>query len=186
MTAHSRVRSARLGLHGIEVRGDGRTITGIAAPFDAPTQIRDSLGTYTEVIERGAFARTIRERGPERVKLLALHDAAQFPIGRATLLREDPNGLYAEFRVAATPRGDEALQLVREGALDGLSIGFVPIRDAWSNDGGTRTLLEVKLLEVSLVSWPAYDSARVSAVREATAPALAAAMRQLNRRKVSQ
>lgn len=183
MPTPTRVRSSRLGLHGIELRADGRTITGIAAPFGQPTQIRDQLGTYTEVIERGAFARTIAERGPDRVKLLAQHDATALPIGRATLLREDPAGLYAEFRVAATPRGDEALQLVREGALDGLSIGFVTIRDSWSSDSATRYLLEVKLLEVSLVSWPAYDGARVTAVREATAPTLAAAMRQLERRK---
>lgn len=182
-TTAPRPRAVRLGVHGLETRGDGRTIAGIAAPFGTPTTIRDNLGTYTEIIERGAFARTIKERGPARVKLLAQHDAAAFPIGRATMLREDAGGLYAEFRVAETPRGDEALQLVKEGALDGLSIGFAVLRDAWTNDPTTRHLLEAKLLEVSLVSWPAYDQARVTAVREAVTPTLAAAMRQLELRK---
>jgi HK97 family phage prohead protease len=153
----------------LELRGDGRTVCGIAAPFDSPTTVHEAGRTFTEVIRRGAFARTIAERG-DRVKLLALHDQRRLPLGRATTLREDPGGLYMEARVSQTSAGDEALELVRDGALDGFSIGFdLPAKtgERWTRDG-TRELLEVRLHEVSLVTFPAYAAALVSGVRAAT------------------
>ena len=167
----------------LELRSDGRTLVGIAVPFSTWTEIRDLYGTYEEQVLRGAFARTIAERGPSRVKFLAQHDSAAFPIGRTISLREDVNGLSAEFRVAQTPRGDEALQLVKEGALDGLSIGFRPVRDSWSADGTQRTILEAALAEISLVNFPAYEKATVTAVRAASTPLLFAAQQELLRRK---
>jgi HK97 family phage prohead protease len=148
----------------LELRGDGRTVVGIAVPYDAPTEIRDGYGAYTETFVRGAFARTIAERG-DRVKFLASHNRQTFPLGRATLLREDPTGLYLEARVSKTAAGDEALELIRDGALDGLSIGFAPIRDQWSTDRQTVTRLEARLHEVSAVSFPAYDGAVIAGVR---------------------
>jgi HK97 family phage prohead protease len=148
----------------LEIRGDGRTLSGIAVPFNEPARID---GSFDETFVMGAFSRTIAERSPEKVKLLASHDASQFPIGHATSLREDPSGLLADFRVADTDRGNEALQLVRDGTLDSLSVGFVPISDNWSRDGRSRTVTEAKLLEVSLVSWPAYSGAVVTGVRSA-------------------
>lgn len=167
----------------LEIRSDGRTISGIAAPFNTPTEIADSLGHYTEVIVPGAFTRTIAERGADKVKLLAQHDRQAFPIGRAISLRESTAGLVAEFRVAQTQAGDEALALLRDGVVDGLSIGFRTIRDQWSANRDRRHLLEARLEEISLVTFPAYESARVLAVREATQPLLLSAQRQLLARK---
>ncbi len=89
------------------------------------------------------------------------------PLGRAEILREDISGLYGEFRVSKTVAGDEALELVRDGALDGLSIGFEPVRDLWSEDRSSVGRQEVKLAEVSLVTFAAYPQAVVSAVRSA-------------------
>jgi hypothetical protein len=166
----------------LEVRGDGRTIVGLAAPFEVPTEIRDHLGHYHETIAPGAFARTIAERG-DRVKLLVQHQREILPIGRATVLREDPAGLYGEFRVSATDQGDQVLELVRDGALDGLSIGFRTVRDQWSHDRTRRRLIEARLDEVSVVPFAAYDDARVLAVRTATSPLLIAALQRLHERK---
>jgi HK97 family phage prohead protease len=151
----------------VEIRatGDGRTLCGIACPFGRMAEIRDAGGSYNEVIHRGAFARTIAERGPERVKVLSQHDGRSNPIGRASLLREDPAGLYAEMRISKTQAGDEALELIRDGALDGLSIGFTPVT---SDHDHARNLVhrhEVKLHEISTVTWPAYETARVAHVR---------------------
>lgn len=156
----------------MEVRseGDGRTITGIAVPFNAPTEIREWGSVFTETFVKGSFTRTIAERG-SKVKLLGLHDGkTQFPLGRATLLREDANGLYSEFRVSKTQRGDEALELAMDGGLDSFSIGFEPIRDIKTNGGRDITRAEVKLREVSLVPFPAYDGALVSGVRDLKGP----------------
>lgn len=149
----------------LEVRSDQRTIVGLAAPFDEPADI----GPYVETIKPGAFARTIAERG-DRVKLLALHDDRSLPLGRATALHEDARGLIVEARVSKTHAGDEALALVADGALDGLSVGFFPVRDRWTADRTAVDRLEVRLVEISLVTTAAYESARVLAVRQA-APA---------------
>jgi HK97 family phage prohead protease len=150
----------------LEIRGDGRTVVGIAVPFDAPTPIRDASGSYTELFRRGAFAKTISERG-DRVKFLAQHDRRAMPLGRATLLREDAAGLYAEFRVSQTRDGDDALALIRDGALDALSIGFRPVKDVWNRDRSMVERTEARLDEVSAVSFPAYDGALIAGVRTA-------------------
>lgn len=147
----------------LEVREDGRTIVGVAVPFNSPTEIRDLGGSYREQFAAGAFARTIAERGPSRVKLLLQHDDRRLPIGRAVSLTETPQGLVAELAVSKTPDGDTALELVRDGTLDGLSVSFRSIRQTRKGDLVTRT--EVQLREISLTGFPAYDDARVSAVR---------------------
>jgi HK97 family phage prohead protease len=145
---------------------DGRTVYGMCVPFDAPTPIREGGNRFTETFTRGSFARTIAERG-DRVKLLVSHDHRALPIGRAVSLREDAAGLVGEFRVSRTRAGDEALQLVTDGALDSFSIGFEPVRSDWSKDGQTVVRREAKLREVSLVNFPAYEGALVAGVRDA-------------------
>ncbi len=149
----------------LELRGDGRTVFGICVPYDSPAEILEPGRQYVEVFKRGAFARTIAERGPQRVKLLSLHDRQRLPIGRAVSLIEDASGLVGEFRVSATQAGDEALTLIRDGAVDSFSIGFAPVRDEWSRDRSTVERLEVKLREVSVVAFPAYIDAAIAGVR---------------------
>ncbi|MDV8008595.1 HK97 family phage prohead protease [Rhodococcus sp. IEGM 1318] len=152
----------------LEIRstGDGRTVHGIVVPYDSPTIIRDVDGEYEETFKRGAFARSIAERG-DRIKFLSQHQRANNPLGRAVLLREDENGLYGEFRVSATQAGDEALELIKDGALDSFSIGFQAIREQWTRNRSERTHYESKLLEVSVVSFPAYEQAHIAGVRAA-------------------
>jgi uncharacterized protein len=100
--------------------------------------------------------------------VLADHNHEKWPIGRAQVLREDPDGLYAELRISRTRDGDEALELIRDGALDGLSIGFEPIAQQHRDDIVVHT--EIKLREISVVAWPAYETARISAVRAVMPP----------------
>lgn len=153
----------------IEIRGgDGRTVSGICCPFDSPTEIREGQHTFTEVVKRGAWSRTIAERGPNRIKFLAQHDHRALPLGRAVLLREDASGLYGEFRVSKTEKGDEILELIRDGALDALSVGFEVIRDRWSNRMSHREIHEGKLREVSAVTFGAYSDAVILGVRNQT------------------
>lgn len=165
----------------LEVRAAQRTVTGIAVPWDQVADVFDTRrGPYQEAFVRGAFTRTIRERG-DRVKFLANHADRQFPLGRATVLREDPGGLYAEFHVSKTRDGDEALELIRDGALDSLSIGFSPISEDTRSKPGVVLRTEVALREVSVVSYGAYEGARILALRSATGarPALSLARRRL-------
>ena len=152
----------------LEVRsgGDGRTIFGLAAPIGKWNPIRDHAGTYDEMIARGAFARTISQRGT-KIPLHAQHESRKLPLGPVRSLTESDDGLRMEAYVSKTVAGDEVLELVRDGALGGLSIGFSPVREAWSKDGKRRTHHEVALHEVSLVTVPAYREALVTGVRSA-------------------
>jgi HK97 family phage prohead protease len=125
-------------------------------------------------VAKGAFAASLA-RGPGRVKLLWQHDPSQ-PIGVWDELHEDGLGLRASGRLITEVRaGAEALTLLRVGAIDGLSIGYRTVRAARLEDGGRR-LLEVELWEISLVTFPMLDGARVTS---AEAPASAEAFRDL-------
>lgn len=150
----------------MEVRadGDGRTVCGICVPYNVEQRINAGL---TEVFVRGAFRNVVR--AAHRVKFLVGHDASSLPIGRATLLREDENGLYGEFKVSATERGTEVLELIRDGALSELSVGFVPLQDKRRNDGVIERIT-AHLAEVSAVTFGAYGAAAaVTGVRAPSA-----------------
>lgn len=150
---------------GEAVRADrtGRTIAGIIVPFDTVARVSDGGAPYNESFQRGAFAKTIADRG-DRVKLLYQHNSLE-PIGRATLLEERDGGLYGEFQVSNVSRGDTALELVNDGVIDSFSVGFSGMKA--EKRGGVTVRTEVKLREASLVTFPAYDTARISAVRAA-------------------
>ena len=106
------------------------------------------------------------------------------PIGRATLLREQDNGLYAELKVSKTAAGDEMLELVRDGAVDQFSIGFQPLKDVKRADGVVERI-KAHLAEISMVTFGAYGmAASVAAVRdEDKTPNLSQAMAILERLK---
>lgn len=148
----------------LEIRGDGRTVYGLAVPFDTPAEIREGRQSYLEVFRMGSFAKTIND-GVGRVKFLLNHDRQALPLGRAVALREDPAGLVGEFRVSDTEFGSQALELIRDGVLDALSIGFRPIRDNWNAERSMVERIEAALPEVSAVAFPAYQSALISGVR---------------------
>lgn len=158
----------------LEIRSDvtGRTIHGIAVPYDKPAEIRDERRSFVEVFRRGSFARTIAERGPQRVKALANHQYRVLPIGRASMLREDAAGLYAELKISRTEQGDEVLELVRDGALDALSIGFMSVKggDRWNDRQNSVERVEVRLNEISVVAFPAYADALIGGVRMCDTP----------------
>ena len=144
----------------LELRADGRTIAGIAMPYNSPTKV----GGYVERFLPGAFA----DADPAQVPLTTVHDRESLPIGRAVRLTDTQAGLEAELRVSETRLGDEALTLIRDGAATGLSVGFIPLEDHWDQ---TRTIVErvkAKLVEISLVAFPAYADAMVMAVRSDT------------------
>jgi HK97 family phage prohead protease len=163
LSAYERVCHADL-----SIRSDGRTVYGIVMPYGVETRVNDGRGPYTEVFHRGAFAKTIRERG-DRIKLNVNHDKYhQLPIGRAITFNEDAKGLHGEFRVSSTEAGDEALTLIRDGVADSFSAGFHPVIPG-PNDpiprNGLVERLEAKLDHVALVAFPAYEGARVGGVR---------------------
>ncbi|GJE52665.1 hypothetical protein GOFOIKOB_5739 [Methylobacterium tardum] len=128
--------------------------TGYASLFGVP-----DLGH--DVVVPGAFAASLARRGPAGVRLLFQHDPAE-PIGRWLTLREDARGLRVEGQLnLAVQRAREVDALMRQGGLDGLSIGFRTLL-ARPGAGGARRLHQVDLWEISLVTFPLQPGARAS------------------------
>ena len=118
-----------------------------------------------DVVSPGAFRQSLSERGVTGIRMLFQHDANQ-PIGVWTQLTEDARGLYAKGQLSLdVPKAREVLALMRDRALDGLSIGYKPVRFRRDTKGGTRRLDQVDLWEISIVTFPMLPGARVSHVK---------------------
>jgi len=117
------------------------------------------LDSYGDTIEPGAFASSIAKRKP---KMLWQHRMDK-PIGVWDEVAEDGKGLRLKGRIADTELGKEARQLIKMGAMDGLSIGYRTLRDEMR--GNARILKEVDLWEVSFVTIPADAAATVTGLK---------------------
>jgi HK97 family phage prohead protease len=127
----------------------------------------------------GAFAKCLRVKGAAGIRLLFQHDPRE-PVGVWDRLVEDRRGLYAEGHlVAGVPRADALRHLIAARAIDGLSIGFRAERATRDPRSGARSLFEVDLWEVSLVTFPMLGSARISPLPRGPEGARTAAMTQL-------
>jgi hypothetical protein len=130
---------------------------GYASLFGVP----DASG---DVVAPGAFAASLKMRGLKRVRMLYQHFAHE-PIGVWEQMREDGRGLYVKGRILTDiERGRDVLALLGQGALDGLSIGFRTKRARRDPATGLRTLLEIELWEVSIVTFPLLTGSQVTAV----------------------
>lgn len=143
--------------------GDGLTLSGYATVFDADYEITDALGSYTERIAPGAFTRTL-DHGAD-VRLLINHDG--LPLARTksgTLsLSQDDTGLLAEARLDAdSPTVRSLKSAMDRGDADQMSFAFKVTRQDWNEDYTDRTIREVQLFDVSVVTFPANPATSVS------------------------
>lgn len=137
-----------------EVKADEskRTFTGFASKFG-------NLDLHGDVILKGAFAKTIQERHPKKmIKVLWQHTE---PIGIPEKIEETDEGLYVEGRISKTRIGDDSIELMKDGVVDGMSIGYDVVKDDRDEETGIRYLKELKLYEVSVVTWGANPEAGV-------------------------
>ena len=120
------------------------------------------LDSYKEIVVAGAFTDSLKTRQPS---LLWQHRSGE-PIGIYTSVKEDAVGLHVEGKLALkTARGAEAYELLKMGAISGLSIGFQVRDESYDRVTGINTLKTLDLWEVSLVTFPANDAARVTDVK---------------------
>ena len=134
---------------------------------------------YQDIVAPGAFARSLAERGLP--KMLWQHDSTR-PCGVWTKAAEDAKGLFLEGKLSlGATDGRDAYALLKDGALDGLSIGFVTRRAEYDEEKETRTLLDVDLWEVSPVTFPANEEALIDAVKAMTHSDVAAAATQIGK-----
>ena len=141
-------RSLELRLNNLEER----TITGLAVPYGQDANIG---GAYIERFTPGAIDSI------EDVKLFYGHET---PIGVVIDGRDTENGFEITAKVSETSLGNDVLTLMRDGALNKFSVGFVPVSQ--EQDGSTITRTKVSLKEVSVVPFPAYAGASITEVRE--------------------
>ncbi len=147
--------------------GEKPKIIGHAAVFDSPTVIQGFFGSFTEEIAPGAFEESIKE---DDIRGLFNHDP-NLILGRNkanTLeLEEDKTGLRYEIDPPETSAGKDTLISIERGDVTGSSFGFNVIEEKWefSEDDDKpdkRTLIKVKLWDVSPVTFPAFDDTDVA------------------------
>ena len=143
----------------LELRAQGRRLTGYAATYGTEARIND----FTETILPGAFRQTLAAN--KDVLALVDHDVGRVlaRIRSKTLrLNEDSRGLQFDLDIPDTTYGRDVLELVTRGDAGGMSFGFIVIDERW--DGDHRELRSVDLKEISVVSaFPAYGQTVVQA-----------------------
>lgn len=150
--------------------------------FDAQFEVKDMTETgcfsgfgsvYGNVDEGGdvmlrdSFAKSLKDwAGKDRMPALLWQHNQRQPIGAYQKMTETDNGLYVEGTLALkTQQGKEAYELLKMKAISGLSIGYMAVDEDYNAKTGVRTIKTADLFEVSLVTFPMNDAARVSAVK---------------------
>ena len=159
-TGELRFRQAKVA----DVSFPQRTIELVVMPYEEETMVEHEGRMIREIITRGAFEGI--QRRPNRIKVNRDHDERRV-IGRATALHPSrEEGLVAELRISNTPLGEETLTLADDGVLDA-SAGYLPMPggEKWLTRSSVR-ILKGWLGHIALVPEPAYEGARVLAVRQ--------------------
>lgn len=133
-----------------------------AGRFAGYASVFDRLDESGDIVMPGAFRRSLGKRGKQRIRLLFQHDPKE-PVGIWENIAEDGFGLWAEGRlVPGVPRADALRRLIEKRAVDGLSIGFRALRATREPASGHRRLWQVELWEISIVTFPMMDAARIA------------------------
>jgi len=162
----------------MEIRGtgDGLAFSGYAAIFDSRSE---DLGGFRETIRPGAFAKTLAERRGQRMLWNHNQDVVLGSTRSGTLrLSEDERGLRVEADLPDNAWGRPVADAIARGDVDAMSFGFQAIQDSWAEGGKTRTLVEVRLIEVSPVVWPAYPATEATVRHLAEAAGVGEALMQ--------
>ncbi len=155
-----KVRDFKLSIKAEDVNEDG-SFSGYGSVFG----VEDSYG---EIVAPGAFKDSLAElKAKGRIVPVLWQHQSGSPIGVYDMLEEDARGLKVEGRLLKddVAQAREAHSLLKAGAVSGLSIGYWVRKSSYDEVTNVRTLLELDLVEVSLVTFPANDDARVEAVK---------------------
>jgi len=138
-----------------------------AGVFEGYGSVFNVLDSFDEIVAPGAFTESLAKAASTGImpSMLWQHRSAE-PIGVYTAMKEDAIGLHVVGQLAMkTVRGAEAHELMKMRAITGLSIGFVPREESHDRATGINTLKKVDLWEVSPVTFPANDAARIQGVK---------------------
>lgn len=130
--------------------------------FEGYAAVFHNKDSYDDIIEPGAFVKTIQES--KRVKVLWQHDPYK-PIGKPDYMAEDSKGLHVKAKISSTQLGKDVIQLMKDGVIDELSIGYNTIKADWDSNVNARRIKEVKLWEFSPVTFAANEQANITGVK---------------------
>ena len=141
-----------------KVDSDSRIVKGYFASFN-------TLDSDNDIFVKGAFAKSIQERGVSstgnrKIAHLAFHDMKR-PIGEIKVLQEDERGLYFESKIGTHTDGEDMLKMYREGVIREHSVGFQYMPDKMEEKDSVWYLKEVKLFEGSAVTFGANENTPV-------------------------
>lgn len=163
----------------IEVKFAADDIDAKTGEFSGYGAVFGNVDAYGDVIRTGAFKQTLRDWKKDKAlpPMLLQHggwqitDTDAIPVGKWTAMEEDETGLKVEGRLINldTDLGKRVYGAMKEGVLDGLSIGYRAKKFTLGTkpDEPRRTLEAVDLVELSVVTFPANGKARVHAVKSA-------------------
>jgi HK97 family phage prohead protease len=135
-----------------------------------PTSSMRLPSDWTDTIKPGAFKKALAEhkRAGTMPAMLLQHEMSALPVGAWTQAEEDDAGLKLTGKIATkTATGRDVYELLKIGALTGLSIGFTATKHKLDEKAKVREILEVDLFEISVVTVPGIDAARVTDVKAA-------------------
>jgi uncharacterized protein len=154
----------RLQRRGIERPLQAASGQGLFVGYASLFNERDQTG---DIVLPGAFRSSLARRGIENIRMLFQHDPAE-PVGTWTEIRETEKGLYVQGRLdTKVQRGAELFSLLETGGIDGLSIGFKTVRATRDRANNARLLNAIDLWEISLVTFPMLEGARVNKTKSA-------------------
>ncbi|HWA42165.1 MAG TPA: HK97 family phage prohead protease [Hypericibacter adhaerens] len=141
---------------------DGAIPIDVEGRFAGYASVFGRLDEGGDMVMPGAFRKSLGLRGKHRVKMLFQHDPKDV-VGTWDRIVEDDFGLHVEGRlVPEVPRAEALRRLIARGAIDGLSIGFRTIKATREGARAPRKLWEVDLWEISIVTFPMMDLARIA------------------------
>lgn len=160
----------------VEFRDDaaGRLMVGMPIVFDRWTEIDGWEGHFLERISPSAVTKTLKERS-DRVKVLFNHgfdpQIGDKPLGKPRVMEPRDGGLYTEVPLSRTSYNTDLIELLSDGAIDGMSFRFSVTRESWDENGKVtksnpkglpmRTIEELRLFEFGPVTFPAYEATTV-------------------------
>jgi len=154
--------------------------SGEQGTFSGYGSIFGNVDLHGDIVEKGAFAETLKERPIEHVGLYWMHDPRE-PIGKWLIMEEREQGLWVEGKLTlGVSRAREVYELMKDGAVTGLSIGYRTRKYDLDGENDIRILKDVELFEVSAVSGPANEEARIAGVKSAKDFANLATVREAN------
>ena len=132
--------------------------------FSGYASVFGNIDDGGDIVEKGAFSKTIVEDF-DRIKILSQHDSCELPIGKPLELREDEKGLFIRGKISNTQKGRDIQTLLKDGVLRELSIGYDIVDYVMDESTNIRHLKQIKLWEISIVTWAMNDQAVIDDVK---------------------